>query len=152
MKKSMALLALILVLAISHIQSLAAPVPLSINLVGTWTTITSATTANAKAYTPSGPVYNIRMTMKITDQQGDLFKGTMTIAPPYGKGTADPFTGALVGNKLRLTSNMTVAGGEFFMDGATPKIEALWHAINSDFTSGGPDTGKALFKRTSTTF
>jgi hypothetical protein len=150
MKKTLVWSALIWFLAISPGHSLASYAV--INLLGTWTTASGADSGNASAYTPGGPVTDIRITMKITDQQGDLFTGNITFAPPYGNDNPDIFTGVLEGNKLYLTSSMIILEGERFLDLTTHKINFRWHAMNAEGMSGGPDTGKGIFKRTSTKF
>jgi hypothetical protein len=150
MKKPLVWSALILFLAVSAGQSFASSAV--INLVGIWTTASGDAAGNAAAYTPTGPVANIRITMKITNQQGDLFAGNLTFEPPYGNNNPESFTGVLEGTKLHLTSNMVIAEGERFLDQNLHKIIFHWHAMNAEGMSGGPDTGKGIFKRTSVQF
>ena len=148
MKKRASLLVIITVLAALHIPAAAATVPMTINLTGTWTTITSATTANARAYSVSKGIFNnVRITMKIIDQQGDLLRATVTCAPPYGAGATDTLTGAIVGNMVHFSGGGVLVTGEFFGDSGTQKMLFRWQTVGED-NAGGGDTGKGLMKRT----
>ncbi len=142
---------LFLLLALAATQAGAAT-PVTINLVGTWDTRVTDTTANASVYDNNrGLIKNVRLVMKITDQQGDFLKGTITASPPYGDNTPSTFTAVLVGNRIYGSDEGENAGaffvGEYFKEGSVQKIMGHWQVL-------GPNnsTGKAIFKKTASTF
>ena len=105
--------------------------PLSLpNIIGTWT-------GEAKLASGDG-YYTIDVSMVITDQQGNLFRGTYTLGKPFSHGFP-PISGIVVDNTFHISGDGIVGKFKIYHPpiGEDPrKAVGHWHSVLQDHDEG----------------